>query len=67
MVNLSTYYPEKSEKMKELNLVAASRGYTVALSNLGVHYLHTKDKKKSDFWFKLAGKNVEHVEKEEEI
>ena len=67
MINLSTYYGESSIKMKELNLIAASRGYPVAFSNLGVYYLHHKNKEKSDYWFSLAGAVEKEMSKEREI
>lgn len=67
MINLSTYYGENSIKMKELNLIAASRGYPVAFSNLGVYYLNHKNKEKSDYWFGLAGEVEKEMSKEREI
>ncbi|MCP1226027.1 lipopolysaccharide assembly protein LapB [Sebaldella sp. S0638] len=54
MINLSTYYKEGSEEMRSLNLIAASRGYPVAFSNLGVYYMRHKNKAKANYWFGLA-------------
>ena len=66
MINLSTYYGENSIKMKELNLIAASRGYPVAFSNLGVYYSRHKNKTKANYWFGLAGETGKEVGKEKE-
>ena len=54
MINLSTYFKENSEEMRRLNLIAASRGYPVAFSNLGVYYMRHKNKAKANYWFGLA-------------
>lgn len=54
MINLSTYYKENSEEMRKLNLIAASRGYPVAFSNLGVYYMRHRNKSKANYWFGLA-------------
>ena len=54
MINLSTYYKEGSEEMRKLNLIAASRGYPIAFSNLGVYYMRHKNKAKANYWFGLA-------------
>lgn len=66
MINLSTYYKENSEEMRRLNLIAASRGNTVAFSNLGVYYLSHKNKAKATYWFGLA-KDLESSVTEKDI